>query len=85
LQASPKLRGKAPKLSASSGREMLFALEVPMALDAAEMIARAALERTESRGAHFREDHPEEDDGWLKTVVLRKAPDRTMSLSTRPL
>jgi succinate dehydrogenase/fumarate reductase flavoprotein subunit len=85
LAGIAELRGEATKLSASSGREMLFALEVPMALDAAEMIARAALERTESRGAHFREDHPEEDDGWLKTVVLRKAPDRTMSLSTRPL
>ena len=80
-----ELRREAPKLSASSGREMLFALEVPMALDAAEMIARAAIERTESRGAHFREDHPEEDKDWLKTVVLRKALDGTMSLSTRPL
>jgi succinate dehydrogenase/fumarate reductase flavoprotein subunit len=85
LTGIAELRVETLKLSASSGREMLFALEVPMALDAAEMIVRAALERTESRGAHFREDHPEEDDGWLKTVVLRKALDQTMSLSTRPL
>jgi L-aspartate oxidase len=29
-------------------------------------VVRAALERTESRGAHFRRDHPErDDDSWL--------------------
>jgi len=79
------LRRKVPRLSASTGREMLFALEVPMALDAAEMIARAALERTESRGAHFREDHPAEDDGWMRTVVVRKGEDGRMRLATRPV
>jgi succinate dehydrogenase/fumarate reductase flavoprotein subunit len=79
------LREKVPMLSAPSGRDMLFALEVPMALDAAEMIVRAALERRESRGAHFREDYPEEDDGWLRTVVVRMAADGGMSLPTRPL
>jgi fumarate reductase (CoM/CoB) subunit A len=34
------------------------------------IIARCALERTESRGGHVRLDHPERDDArWLETIV----------------
>jgi succinate dehydrogenase/fumarate reductase flavoprotein subunit len=85
LAGISELRWKVPKLSASTGRDMLFALEAPMALDAAEMIVRAALERRESRGAHFREDYPIEDEGWMKTVVVKKGEDGEMSLATRPV
>ena len=49
---------KAKNIAARTSREMLVALEVPMALDAAGIILRAAMERTESRGAHFRTDFP---------------------------
>lgn len=34
------------------------------------MVARSALLRTESRGAHYREDHPQPDAAWLKNIVL---------------
>ncbi len=38
---------------------------------AARLIARSALERTESRGAHYRADHPERDDArWLVNVTV---------------
>jgi succinate dehydrogenase / fumarate reductase flavoprotein subunit len=42
-----------------------------------DIIARAALERKESRGGffggHYRIEHPERDDaGWLKTITVRK-------------
>lgn len=41
-------------------------LEVGYLLDLAEIIARGALARTESRGAHFRLDYPKRDDkSWL--------------------
>jgi len=47
------------------------------ALDAAnlivvgKMVARSALIRSESRGAHFREDFPSSDSAWLKNIVLK--------------
>jgi succinate dehydrogenase/fumarate reductase flavoprotein subunit len=79
------LKRKIERVSAANGREMLVALEAPMALDVAEMIIMAAHERTETRGAHFRNDYSEEDDGWMKTVVLSKDEDGSMVLATRPV
>ena len=37
----------------------------------ARLIARSALERTESRGSHYRRDFPEPDPGWLANVLVR--------------
>ena len=85
LEGVQELKQKAKNVAARNAREMLVALEVPMALDAAGLILRAAMERTESRGAHFREDYPEEDDSWLKTVILRKGKADEIDVSTRPL
>jgi L-aspartate oxidase len=36
----------------------------------ARLITRAALIRTESRGAHFRTDHPETEAKWRRRLVL---------------
>ena len=48
-------------------------LEVQNMLISAEMVCRAALLRTESRGAHYRSDYPEEnDDQWLKNIIISK-------------
>jgi L-aspartate oxidase len=40
----------------------------------ASLIARAALERTESRGAHFRTDHPRRREIWNRHIGLRLRP-----------
>ena len=51
--------------------ELRTALELDLMFDVTEMIVRAALMRTESRGAHYREDHPERNDQkWLENIII---------------
>jgi succinate dehydrogenase / fumarate reductase flavoprotein subunit len=46
-------------------------LENHFLVSTARCVIEAALKRTESRGAHFREDYPETDnDKWLEHIVL---------------
>ena len=52
--------------------ELQDAVEVGSMVEVAELVARAALLRTESRGHHFRSDHPREDEGWRKHTLLQK-------------
>ncbi|MBX9244836.1 L-aspartate oxidase [Actinotalea ferrariae] len=47
----------------------------------ATLLSAAALERTESRGGHFRQDVPEQDPAWLRRVVLRLDPDGTLDVT----
>jgi len=61
--------------------EWVDAIEVPFMLDCAEMIARSALFRTESRGCHYRKDFPEMDNkDWLCHTLLKKEGEK-MKLS----
>jgi succinate dehydrogenase / fumarate reductase flavoprotein subunit len=54
--------------------ELLEAREVGYLLDCAEATVASALARTESRGAHFREDFPERNDAdWLKHSLAYRA------------
>jgi L-aspartate oxidase len=47
------------------------ACEARNMIDAARLIARAALVRTESRGAHFRSDYPAPDPAWVRDAAVR--------------
>ncbi len=50
--------------------DILGALEVGNLLDLAEVIVEGALAREESRGAHFRTDHPKRDDEkWMRHTL----------------
>ena len=56
--------------------ELLEAQELGYLLDIAHVTVSSALARTESRGAHSREDYPERDDKkWLKHTLAYKGKD----------
>jgi succinate dehydrogenase / fumarate reductase flavoprotein subunit/fumarate reductase flavoprotein subunit len=46
------------------------ALDTDNLIVVAKLVARSALVRTESRGAHYREDFPASEAAWLKNIVL---------------
>jgi succinate dehydrogenase/fumarate reductase flavoprotein subunit len=74
-EALSNIRDSSKRLLAQHGKQLLSALELQMAIDASELIIRAAMERKESRGAHYRLDHPEEREEWVKTIILSKKDD----------
>jgi succinate dehydrogenase / fumarate reductase flavoprotein subunit len=56
--------------------ELMEAVELGFLLDNAEQLVHGALNRTESRGAHSREDYQERDDAqWLKHTLVYKDGD----------
>ncbi len=53
--------------------DLIEAIELGNMLNYSQVIAAGALNRTESRGAHCREDYPERDDAkWLKHTLAYK-------------
>jgi succinate dehydrogenase / fumarate reductase flavoprotein subunit len=91
LRRLAELRARWARVRVGGGRvfnpgwDLVF--EVGSLLTVSEAVARSARQRTESRGAHSRLDHPEPDDarwGHVNSVIAR-APDGTMSVTTAPL
>jgi succinate dehydrogenase / fumarate reductase flavoprotein subunit len=65
--------------------DLLEAVELGFLLDLAEALVVSARARTESRGGHFREDHPARDDkNWLRhSLALRT--DAGVKLDYKPV
>ncbi|HET8607354.1 MAG TPA: FAD-binding protein [Gaiellaceae bacterium] len=81
---------RAGRAAAPGGREWNLgwqqALDVVNQLQVAQTMIVSALEREESRGAHFRDDFPERrDDAWLRYVVVRRDGDGSLEIGTRPV
>ncbi len=62
------------------------ALDLRNLLTVSEAIALSAIERKESRGAHFREDYPEKSAAAAKfNLTIRQAADGSMALGHQPV
>jgi len=69
----------------SYNKEWLDALELENILELLELATASALQRTESRGVHFRADYPDTDnDNWLAESVVRRT-DAGFEVTTRPV
>jgi succinate dehydrogenase / fumarate reductase, flavoprotein subunit len=80
LDELDKLRARARRVK--TGGNIQFnpgwhlALDMKNMIDISEAVTRAALARTESRGAHTREDYPDSDKEWgRRNVIVRKKGD----------
>jgi succinate dehydrogenase / fumarate reductase flavoprotein subunit len=66
--------------------DLMEAVELGYLLDCADTLVEAALARTESRGAHYREDHPLRDDAnWLKHTLATREADGSIQIDTKPV
>ncbi len=66
-------------------RSFEFAIDLGFMLTTAEAVLRGALERSESRGAHYRTDHPDLDPDWRHNIVVSQADIGGMTLTTTPV
>jgi succinate dehydrogenase / fumarate reductase flavoprotein subunit len=90
LEEIAKLQQRAAHVAVYGNREYNpgwhTALDLPNLLTVSEAIVRAALERKESRGAHFREDYPAKDPAFAKiNIILRKGPAGEMQIHREPI
>ena len=66
--------------------DLTEALELGYLLDLADCLVVSALARTESRGAHSREDHPLRDDAnWMKHTLAYREDDGRIRLDYKPV
>ena len=56
-------------------KNLLDALEIVNMLTLASLVTQSAILSRESRGSHYREDYPERDERWNRSIVLNKTKD----------
>src|SRR5712691_4559101 len=90
LDRIQELRARTERTGVGGNREYNSgwhtAIDLHNLLTVSEIITRAALERKESRGAHFRDDYPTMDDQFGQfNIVVRKRAGGEMQLSREPI
>ncbi len=90
LEAIQHLKERARRVGVTGNREYNpgwhTALDLGNLLTISEAVARAALERKESRGGHFRDDYPQKDSAYGSfNIVIRKGVDGSMQLAREPV
>jgi L-aspartate oxidase len=75
VSALDRLAEKHPEISGEP-RNLLLA---------GRLVATAALARRESRGGHYRSDHPAPDPAWQRHLALSVATDGEIRIASRPL
>jgi succinate dehydrogenase / fumarate reductase flavoprotein subunit len=90
LEGVGRLQARADKVGVTGNREYNpgwhTALDLHNLLTVSEAVTRAAIERKESRGGHFRDDYPNKDASYATfNTVVDKGPDGKMRLRRQPL
>jgi succinate dehydrogenase / fumarate reductase, flavoprotein subunit len=84
-----KFKVRAKKVTVEGGRAYNpgwhVALDINAMLTVSEACARAALERTENRGGHTRDDFPKTDAEWGKVNLIVKEKAGAITISRKPL
>jgi succinate dehydrogenase/fumarate reductase flavoprotein subunit len=84
LQRLEELEREAENLCAETVQELQTAWEVRDMLRVAGIIALTALERKESRGAHYRSDYPQMDPQWEQNIYIRKDEQGNLQMRIEP-
>jgi len=90
LEKIDDLKKRAERAAVSGNREYNpgwhTTIDLENLLTVSEAIARAALERKESRGAQFRDDYPDKNDQFAKVnTMIAKAEEGSMQVRLEPL
>src|SRR5439155_20853618 len=90
LEGLKGLRERATRVGVAGHREYYpgwhAALDLGNLLLVSEAVTRSAIERRESRGGHFRDDHPDKDPAFATfNIIVKKQPDGAMAVSRVPI
>jgi L-aspartate oxidase len=90
LRSGPGLAEAAARLGELAGRTCdvppgVAGWEATDLLTVATALTAAAAERQETRGCHWREDHPDADDAWRVHLDVELDADGRMRLTRRPV
>ncbi|GAA0604573.1 fumarate reductase/succinate dehydrogenase flavoprotein subunit [Sporichthya brevicatena] len=89
LEKLQELKARAKNLSVEGNRQFNpgwhLAIDLRNMLLCSEMVAKAALERKESRGGHTRNDYPKTDPEWGTKNIILSEKDGVVALVHKPL